>query len=120
MPRAARRARLDLLHNTLNTAPALPGLPQVTTIHDVIYKRFPETAGRLNVGVALLVPLAARRSGLVLTDSEASKRDLIDLLAVDPSRVAVVPLGQACPSPQSPSRRATSALASSWVTHRSC
>ncbi len=102
LPRAARRARLDLLHNTLNTAPALPGLPQVTTIHDVIYKRFPETAGRLNVGVALLVPLAARRSRLVLTDSEASKRDLIDLLAVDPSRVAVVPLGPGLPEPPVP------------------
>ncbi len=50
LPRAARRARIDLLHNTLNTAPAFPGVPQVTTIHDVIYKRFPETAGRLNVG----------------------------------------------------------------------
>src|SRR5439155_12857365 len=46
LPRAARRARIDLLHNTLNTAPAFPGVPQVTTIHDVIYKRFPETAGR--------------------------------------------------------------------------
>jgi glycosyltransferase involved in cell wall biosynthesis len=102
LPRAARKARLDLLHNTLNTAPALPGLPQLTTIHDVIYKRFPETAGRLNAGVALLVTLAARRSELVLTDSEASKRDLIDLLAVDPTRVVVVPLGPGLPEPPKP------------------
>jgi glycosyltransferase involved in cell wall biosynthesis len=102
LPRAARKARVELLHNTLNTAPAMPGLPQVTTIHDVIYKRFPETAGRLNIGVALLMPLAARRSRLVLTDSEASKRDLIDLLSVDPSHVAVVPLGPGLPEPSEP------------------
>jgi glycosyltransferase involved in cell wall biosynthesis len=38
----------------------------------------------------------------VLTDSEASKRDLIDLLAVDPSRVAVVPLGPGLPEPPEP------------------
>ena len=84
LPRAARRARIDLLHNTLNTAPAFPGVPQVTTIHDVIYKRFPETAGRLNVGVALLVPLAARRSALILTDSQASRQDIIEFLGVEP------------------------------------
>jgi glycosyltransferase involved in cell wall biosynthesis len=102
LPRAARKARLDLLHNTLNTAPALPGLPQITTIHDVIYKRFPETAGWLNAGVALLVPLAARRSQLVLTDSEASKRDLVELLGVDPARIAVTPLGPGLLEPEVP------------------
>ena len=89
LPRAARRARVDLLHNTLNTAPVLPGVVQVTTIHDVIYKRFPETAGFLNAGVALLVPLAARRSQRVLTVSEASKQDIVRYLGADPSEVDV-------------------------------
>jgi glycosyltransferase involved in cell wall biosynthesis len=99
---AARRARIDVLHNTLNTAPLLAGVPQVTTIHDVIYKRFPETAGRLNAGVALLVPLAARRSQLVLTDSEASRNDIVELLGVDSRRVAVAPLGPGLPEPDEP------------------
>jgi hypothetical protein len=80
LPGAARRAGIDLLHNTLNTAPAIAGLTQVTTIHDVIYKRFPETAGLLNVGVAVLVPLAARRSSRVLTVSNASKEDIVRFL----------------------------------------
>ena len=102
LPRAARRARVDLLHNTLNTAPAFPGVPQVTTIHDVIYKRFPETAGRLNAGVALLVPLAARRSRLILTDSQAAKKDIVELLGVAPNRVAVAPLGPGLPEPDEP------------------
>jgi glycosyltransferase involved in cell wall biosynthesis len=102
LPRAARRARVDVLHNTLNTAPALPGAPQVTTIHDVIYKRFPETAGRLNVGVALLVPLAARRSRLVLTDSMASRQDIVEFLGVEPASVVVAPLGPGLPEPGEP------------------
>jgi glycosyltransferase involved in cell wall biosynthesis len=102
LPRATHRARIDVLHNTLNTAPAFPGVPQVTTIHDVIYKRFPETAGRLNVGVALLVPLAARRSSLVLTDSQASKQDIVDLLGVEPRRAIVAPLGPGLPEPDEP------------------
>jgi glycosyltransferase involved in cell wall biosynthesis len=74
----------------------------VTTIHDMIYKRFPETAGRLNVGVALLVPLAARRSSLVVTDSEAARTDIVDFLGVEPGRVAVARLGPGLPNPVDP------------------
>jgi glycosyltransferase involved in cell wall biosynthesis len=99
---AARRAGIDLLHNTLNTAPAFPGVPQVTTIHDVIYKRFPETAGRLNVGVALLVPLAARRSRVVLTDSQASKQDIIEFVGIPPNRIKVASLGPGVSEPDQP------------------
>jgi glycosyltransferase involved in cell wall biosynthesis len=90
------------LHNTLNTAPAFPGVPQVTTIHDVIYKRFPETAGHLNLGVAMLVPLAARRSNVILTDSQASRQDIIEFLGVEPAHIAVAPLGPGLSEPDDP------------------
>ena len=94
LPRAARRARIDLLHNLQNTAPALPRVPQVTTILDVIYKRHPEThAGVLAAGVALLVPLAARRSRRILTLSEAAKSDIVHYLHIDRDRIDVTPLG---------------------------
>jgi glycosyltransferase involved in cell wall biosynthesis len=94
VPRAARRARVDLLHNVQNTAPVVPGVPQVTTILDVIYKRHPEThAGVLAAGVALLVPQAARRSRRILTLSEAAKEDIAHYLHVDPGRIDVTPLG---------------------------
>jgi len=94
LPRAAHKARVDLLHNVQNTAPAAPRVPQVTTILDVIYKRYPEThAGILAAGVALLVPLAARRSRRILTLSEAAKDDIAHYLHVDPARIDVTPLG---------------------------
>ena len=90
LPVAARRADIDLLHNLFTTAPALPTVPQVTTIHDLIYKRFPEThAGVLSRGLALLVPLAARRSQRVIAPSEATKADLVRYLGVAPGRVDV-------------------------------
>ena len=54
----------------------------MTTIHDVVYKRYPETHGVLAKGVEVLVPLAARRSDRVLTDSEASKSDIVRFLGV--------------------------------------
>jgi glycosyltransferase involved in cell wall biosynthesis len=103
LPRAARRARVDLLHNVQNTAPVVPGVPQVTTILDVIYKRHPEThAGVLAAGVALLVPLAARRSRRILTLSEAAKDDIAHYLHVDRERIDVTPLGPGLPDDVSP------------------
>jgi glycosyltransferase involved in cell wall biosynthesis len=94
LPAAARRSKIDLLHNLLNTAPAVPGVPQVSTILDVIYKRYPEThAGVLAWGVALLVPLAARRSRRVITISQSSKADIIEFLGIEAERIDVTPLG---------------------------
>jgi glycosyltransferase involved in cell wall biosynthesis len=103
LPRAARRAQVDLLHNMQNTAPVAPGVPQVTTILDVIYKRYPEThAGVLRAGVALLVPLAARRSQRILTLSQSAKDDIAHFLGVDGDRIDVTPLGPGLPEDVSP------------------
>src|SRR3954452_10390902 len=90
LPLAVRRARLDLLHNVFTTAPALPGVPQVTTILDLIYKRFPEAhAGLLAQGMRMLVPLSAKRSRRIIAISEATKSDVVSFLGVDPGRVDV-------------------------------
>ena len=97
LPAAARQAAPDLLHNVFNTAPAVLPIPQVTTIHDVVFKRFPETHGVLAKGVEILVPLAARRSERVITDSEASKSDLVRFLDVPTERIDVAPLGPGIP-----------------------
>jgi glycosyltransferase involved in cell wall biosynthesis len=90
LPLAVRRARIDLLHNVFTTAPALPGKPQVTTILDLIYKRFPDAhAGLLAQGMRMLVPLSAKRSKRIIAISEATKSDVVSFLGVDPSRVDV-------------------------------
>jgi glycosyltransferase involved in cell wall biosynthesis len=97
LPMAVRQAAPDLLHNVFNTAPLLPLVPQVTTIHDLVFKRYPETHGALARGVEILVPLAARRSTRVLTDSEASKDDLVRFLGLAAEVVDVAPLGPGLP-----------------------
>jgi glycosyltransferase involved in cell wall biosynthesis len=94
--RAVAGSGVELLHNLFTTAPALPGVPQVTTILDVIYKRFPEAhAGLLTYGMRVLVPLAARRSHRVLTLSQAAKDDIVQFLHVPADRVDVTYLGPA-------------------------
>jgi glycosyltransferase involved in cell wall biosynthesis len=92
LPRVLQRAQPDLLHNVFNTAPTVRAVPQVTTIHDVVHERYPES-GLTATGVKVLVPLAARRSTRVITDSEASKSDIVRFLGIAAGRVDVAPLG---------------------------
>ena len=62
--RAQRRAGVELVHALGNTAALAPGGPPlVLTIHDLIWRRLPEThTGLLAKGLAFLVPRAARRA----------------------------------------------------------
>jgi glycosyltransferase involved in cell wall biosynthesis len=94
LPRAARRAGVDVLHSLANTAPGWGPYRRVVTIHDLLYKRFPEYHPRaMRWGTAGLVSLAARRSDRVITVSEASRRELVELLGVPDAKIDVVPNG---------------------------
>jgi glycosyltransferase involved in cell wall biosynthesis len=90
LPRAARRSRIDLLHNLFTTAPVAPGVPQVTTILDLIYKRLPEAhSGVRSLGMRALAPLSAKRSTRIIAISESTKSDVVSFLGIDPSHVDV-------------------------------
>ena len=90
--------KVELLHNVFTTAPAAPRVPQVTTILDVIYKRFPEThGGVLSKGLAALAWMAARRSDRVIAISDAAKTDIARFLGVPLERIDVTHLGPGLP-----------------------
>ena len=98
LPRLAARAGVDLLHSLGSTAPIWGRYRRVVTIHDLIYRLYPETHGRLRaLGMGQLVPLAARRSDRILTPSESTRNDVVRLLGTPPEKVDVVPLGVAGP-----------------------
>jgi glycosyltransferase involved in cell wall biosynthesis len=98
MPRELRRRGVELLHNLFTTAPAAPGVPQVTTILDVIYKRYPEThGGVLGRGLGALVWVASKRSDRVIAISEAAKTDILRFLDVPLDRIDVTYPGPALP-----------------------
>jgi glycosyltransferase involved in cell wall biosynthesis len=113
LPRLARRQRIDLMHSLASTAPVSGAFARVTTIHDLIYRRFPEGHfGIRRLGMRLLIPLAARRSDRIIVDSRATAQDLERLLRVRPEKIDVVPLGvrhrprgHAAPGPEQEARR---------------
>lgn len=107
LPAQGARARIELMHSLATTAPVWGPFRRVVTIHDLIYARYPQThAGVRGVGMRLLVPAAARRSDRVIVGSQATRRDLVELLHLDPSAIDVVPYGlgavrRASPLPES-------------------
>jgi glycosyltransferase involved in cell wall biosynthesis len=94
LPRAARRVGVDVLHSLANTAPGWGPYRSVVTIHDLLYKRFPQYhSPAMRWGTSGLVSLAARRSDRIITVSEASRRELVELLGVPEAKIDVVPNG---------------------------
>jgi glycosyltransferase involved in cell wall biosynthesis len=104
LPAAAARAGVTVLHSLGTTAPALIRGRSVVTIHDLIYKHFPDAhGGLLAAGMALLVPLAARRATRIVAISEAVKNDIVSFLRVPESRIDVVRHGPGAESVAKPS-----------------
>ncbi|HEU0316901.1 MAG TPA: glycosyltransferase family 1 protein, partial [Solirubrobacteraceae bacterium] len=63
-------------------------------IHDLIYRRFPDAhPGIRDLGMRVLIPLAARRAHRVIADSQSTRDDLVADLGLAPGKVEVVPLG---------------------------
>jgi glycosyltransferase involved in cell wall biosynthesis len=90
-PKAARQLGVDLLHVPYWAPPLHAGLPAVVTIHDLIPLLLRLYRGRSLVRLyTAFVRAASPRATLILTDSEASRRDIVEHLNVSPDRVQTV------------------------------
>jgi glycosyltransferase involved in cell wall biosynthesis len=94
LPRAARRAGIDVLHSLGGTGPARAGVPHVMTVHDVHFRSAPQAHfGWRGAGLALLVPRAARRAARVIVPSAATRGEVVRHLGLPPTKVALVEPG---------------------------
>jgi glycosyltransferase involved in cell wall biosynthesis len=94
IPRKLRRLGVDLFHSPHYVLPLLTRRPSVVTVHDCIHLLFPQyLPNRMAYQYArFMMGSAIRRSRLVFTVSEASRRDILRFYPeADPQRVQVVP-----------------------------
>ncbi len=92
LPRQAAKARVDVLHCTIFRAPPRAHVPTILTVHDLAVLRHPEVFPlwtRLYGRTALRPTI--RAVDRVIAVSEFSKREVVELVGVDPDRVDVVP-----------------------------
>ncbi len=94
LPKIARRDKLDVFLSPYFKAPGIRSCPVLTTIHDLLFLRMPpEISGRSSVYCRAFRSFAAsfaRRAAAILTVSQYSQRDIIELLEVPPRKIHVV------------------------------
>jgi glycosyltransferase involved in cell wall biosynthesis len=91
MPRAARAYAADVLHIPYWAPPLRSSVPIVVTIHDIIPLILPQYRGGASVrAYTQLVSAAARGAALILTDSDASRGDIVQHLRVPIDRVRTI------------------------------
>ena len=106
LPRAVRRLGCDLYHDTKNALPFALRVPAAVTVHDLAYWRVPETFGFASrLFLKRATGDAVRRARVVVVPSEATARDLHDLLPAARGKVRVVHHGIDPPVPVSAADR---------------
>ena len=90
LPQRVRRAGCDVLWSPGYTACLLTRCPQVVTIFDLQYRRFPEDFSLVaRLATRVLVRRAAHQCRAVLTTSGFSKAEIAGAFRVPPDRIAV-------------------------------
>ncbi|MBL8209549.1 MAG: glycosyltransferase family 4 protein [Bryobacterales bacterium] len=93
LPRWLRQERIDLFHGTDFAVPYLPVRPAVMTVHDLSPWRFREGSERVRRRVPWLLRFGL--ATMIITPSEAIRRELLATFPVSPEEVRAVPLAAA-------------------------
>jgi glycosyltransferase involved in cell wall biosynthesis len=85
---------VDLYHSPDFVLPPLRHARGILTVHDLAFLMRPECAdASLRAYLEEVVPRSVRRADFIIADSENTRNDLVVLLGVRPSSIAVVPGG---------------------------
>ena len=94
LPRILDEGAIDVFHAPGYVTPLRCPAPIVLTIYDVIALQHPEWCKRSNsIHYRLALPSSARRAERIVVPSETTRRDLLKHVALDESRIRVIPLG---------------------------
>jgi glycosyltransferase involved in cell wall biosynthesis len=122
LPRIARRHAPDVFHGAGGVSPGVKHTPLVLTIQDLIYHHFPQsvpTGARLFM--QWMLPRSARRAVRIIVPSQATARDVIEILRVPEERVRLVhdgpgnPLDPSLTKERDPARIAKYGLAAPFI-----
>ncbi len=81
----------SLFHSTEHLLLPLPEIPTVLTVHDLIFKLYPDYHKRLNLWyLNQAMPLFCRKATALIAVSEATKHDIVTHYGINPARIHVV------------------------------
>ena len=81
----------QLFHATEHLLLPFRRIPTVLTVHDLIFRLFPEHHKALNYHyLNRALPLYCQRAAAIIAISESTRRDLVEHYRIDPNKIAVV------------------------------
>jgi glycosyltransferase involved in cell wall biosynthesis len=81
----------QLFHSTEHLLMPLRHAPAVLTVHDLIFRLYPQYHKRLNYWyLNLAMPIFCRRAAAIIAVSEATRRDIVEQYGVDADKIHVV------------------------------
>lgn len=87
----AKRLGVDIAHQPCFSVPIFGGMKKVATIHDLIPVKFPKN---LNFASRMFftkwMPFTYGFADAIIAISESTKKDLVDILKLDPERITVI------------------------------
>ena len=94
-PAMVSRQKIDVFHSPYFWSPLTLSCPLVSTVHDMIFDRYPEfvPGSPLRPIYRVASRLMLRRSAAVVTGSRASADDIVGIGRVPAGRVNVIPYG---------------------------
>ncbi len=82
---------VELYHATEHLLMPLRQVPGVLTVHDLIFRLFPQHHKRLNYWyLNAAMPLYCRRASAIIAVSDATRQDLVRFYGLDPAKISVV------------------------------
>lgn len=94
VPLYLKRYGVDLYHNTKNALPLFGHTKSVVTIHDMAPFLFPESFTAMQrAHLKFHFRHAAKNANKVITVSEQSKTDIVNILGIDDTKVVSIPNG---------------------------
>lgn len=95
LPFLTRRHHIDLYHNTTTSAcPALMRIPQVVTVHDLAWWKWPDLVTKpVRNYLKHFFPSVIKRSRVIIAVSETTRQDLFEMIGREDERVLVIPEG---------------------------
>ncbi len=91
LPYLVIKHKLDLLHMPANLCSAFAPCPQITSIHDANFMRYPETYDTLyRLYAQIFFRIAAKRSTRIIAFSRTAKEDIVRYFKAHPEKIEVI------------------------------
>jgi glycosyltransferase involved in cell wall biosynthesis len=119
LPRARRRGGADVFLSPYYKGPVVAPCPVVLTVHDLYFIGYGGRQRPLrDAALTVAARLYARRARAIVTDSEYSRRAVVERLGVNPAKVTAIGVAvgaEFVPTPLAAATRARYGLAASYV-----